>query len=66
MKLPAYMPIALELLRALELRPGQVIQVDVHHDAGCAMLAGLGICDCAPLVAVRGDGERPGALGVPR
>ena len=51
-KLPAYIAEIARMLRDGVIPRGQVVHVDVAHDAGCGMLTGDGVCSCRPLVTV--------------
>ncbi len=47
---------------AVEQRPGELLQADVHHEAWCPVLANAGLCVCEADVALRvvrgGNGGR--------
>jgi hypothetical protein len=51
---PKYAPGVLEHLAqaqaAGKLKPGTVYMIDVRHDNWCALLAGIGPCNCNPEV----------------
>jgi hypothetical protein len=54
MKPPArYLEVLAQMCRDGVIPRGQVVHVDVEHDAGCSLLNGLMTCDCQPLVTVR-------------
>lgn len=52
MKAPAYLESIMRLWQSGMIPRGQVVHVDITHDADCAMMAGVGVCDCKPLVTV--------------
>lgn len=45
-----YMPLAMALFDEGKSMGVQVLDVTVIHDDWCAMLKGLGYCDCSPVV----------------
>lgn len=47
---PRYLKPALDA--AAKAKPGEIVHIEVHHDRGCSLLAGIGACNCRPNVHV--------------